>query len=191
MSDSAYSRVIRRETHSPRTAAMIVAAVLVSLALVYAGTEIVLSLLDRPALLISPAQGVRLLATLPDAGPTWAIVGVVLAIIGLVFIVLGIAPGRLPKHQMRWEGRAVLVDNGVIAAALAQHLSDQTGIARDDITVGVSHRTIDVTITPALGESVDGARLRELLDTEIDRYELLPTVKSRVRTKIRTEQPHS
>ena len=106
-----------------------------------------------------------------------------LAVIGLVFLFFALAPGRLPKHQMRFGDRAVLVDNGVIASSVARHLSEETGLSRDDITVGVSHRTADVTLRPGLGIPLDEAPLKNIVQTELDSYELTPTLKPRVRVE--------
>jgi hypothetical protein len=189
MSTPAFRRVVRRETHSPRTVAMIIATVILILALVYIGMEIVLQLLAQPALWLGPAAAFAWITGLPTAQPTWAVVagGIVLAVIGLVFVFLALAPGRLPKHQMAWADRAIVVDNGVIASSLAQHLSDETGIAREDISVGVSHRRVDVTVTPGLGVPLDAERVRELAETEMATYQLIPSVKTRVRTLRRQE----
>lgn len=183
MSNPALRRVVRREMHSPRTVAMFVAVILLILALAYVGTEIVLKLIGQPALLLGPGAGVAFLVGLPTAAPSGAVIagGVLLGIIGLVFIVLAIAPGRLAKHEMAWGERAVVVDNGVIAAALAQHLSDETGLARDRITVGVAHRTVDVTIRPGAGIPLDEQSVRDMAETEMGAYRLTPPVKTRVR----------
>lgn len=184
MSTPAFRRIVRRETHSPRTVAMIIAAIILLLALVYIGVEIVLSLLAQPALLLGPAAAFAWIIGLPTAQPAAAVVaaGVVLAVIGLVIVFLALAPGRLPKHQMTWADRAVVVDNGVIASSLAQHISDEIGIARDNISVGVSHRRVDVTVTPGPGVPLDAERVRELAETEMATYQLTPSVKTRVRT---------
>jgi hypothetical protein len=189
MSTPAFRRIVRRETHSPRTVAMIIAVVILILALVYIGVETVLHLLAQPALLVGPAAAFAWIIGLPTAQPTWAVVagGIVLAVIGLVFVFLALAPGRLPKHQMTWADRAVVVDNGVIASSLAQLISDETGIARDNISVGVSHRKVDVTVTPGPGVPLDAERVRELAETEIATYQLTPPVKTRVRTLRRQE----
>jgi len=183
MSTPEFRRIVRRETHSPRTVAMIIAVVIVILALVYAGVEIVLHLLTQPALLLGPAAAVAWIIELPTAQPAWAVVagGVVLALIGAVFVFLSLAPGRLPKHQMNWADRVVVVDNGVIASSLAQHLSEETGIARDSISVGVSHRRVDVTVTPRPGAPLDAERVRKLAETEMESYQLTPAVTTRVR----------
>lgn len=189
MSTPAFRRIVRRETHSPRTVATIIAVVILILALMYIGMEIVLHLLAQPALLLGPAAAFAWIIGLPTAQPESAVVagGIVLAVIGLVFVLLALAPGRLPKHQMAWADRAIVVDNGVIASSLAQHLSDETGIARDDISVGVSHRRVDVTVTPGLGVPIDAELIRELAETEMATYQLIPSVKTRVRVLRRQE----
>jgi hypothetical protein len=180
----AFRRVIRRETHSPRTGAMSIAVVLALLALIYIGTEVVLSLLSLPGLLISPTAAGDWLTALPDQQPVWAIIAIAVlcALIGIVFVVLALTPGRLPKHQILRTGRVVLVDNAVIAAALAQHLSDHTGIARERVTVGVSRSTVDVTLAPDAGIPVPDSRIRELITAQLDVYQMARPIKVRVRT---------
>ena len=183
MTTPAFHRIVRRETHSPRTVAMIIAVVILILALVYVGVEIVLDLLSQPALLAGPEAALAWIVGLPTAQPAGAVVagGLALAVVGLVFVFLAVAPGRLPKHEMTWPDRAVVVDNGVIAAALAQRISDETGISRDHISVGVSHRRVDATVTPGPGGSLDAAGVHELVDAEIAAYQLAPPVATRVR----------
>ncbi|MCT9821424.1 DNA/RNA endonuclease G [Microbacterium sp. W1N] len=186
----ALARVVRRETHSPRTVAMFAAVVLVILALVYVGTEIVLSLLGAAPLLVAPGPAFGWVVALPTAEPAAAVIagGVGIAVVGAVLVVLAVAPGRLPKHELQWGERAVVVDNGVIAAALAQHLSLETGLARDKITVGVAHRSIDITLAPAAGEPLDVDRVRALADAEIARFQLARPVRTQVRVARAPEQ---
>lgn len=183
MSTPAFRRIVRRETHSPRTVAMIVAVVLLIAALVYIGLEIVLALLAQPAALLGPAAAATWIIGLPTAQPGGLVAtgGVVLALLGLVFVYLALAPGRLSKHEMTLDGRAVVVDNGVIAAAVAQRISEESGLARDDITVGVSHRKVDVTVRPGLGVPLEAAPVEALAAEEVASYQLTPSVKTRVR----------
>lgn len=187
MSTPVLRRVIRRETHSPRTVAMFVAVVLLILALAYIGLEIVLSLAAQPALLLGPAAAGGWLIGLPTAQPAGLVIAgsVVLALIGVIFIVLAITPGRLSKHVLDGGGRAVVVDNGVIASALAQHLAEETGLARDSITVGVGHRTVDVTVRPGIGIPLDKADVASAAEAELQTYRLA----HRVRTRVRIERP--
>lgn len=187
MSTPVLRRVVRRETHSPRTVAMFVAVILLILALAYIGLEIVLSLAAQPALLLGPAAAGGWLVGLPTAQPAGlAIAGsIVLALIGIVFIGLAVTPGRLSKHTLEAGDRAVVVDNGVIASALAQHLSEQTGLSRESITVGVGHRSVDVTVRPGAGIPLDKSAVQSAAEAELTTYRLTRSV----RTRVRIERP--
>ncbi|WP_022878137.1 DUF6286 domain-containing protein [Microbacterium sp. B19] len=187
MTDSVLRTVVRRETHSPRTGAMLVVVVLLVLAAVYAAVEIALSLAGRPPLLVAPGAAFDAVAGMPTAlVPAGQIaVGAVIALIGLIVLVIAVAPGRLSRHEMAWGERAVVVDNGVVASALAQHLSLASGIARENVVVGVAHRTVDVTVRPPLGIPVDADRLRQIVEDEVATYRLSPPV----RTHVRVDRP--
>lgn len=185
MTDRALSRVVRRETHSPRTAAMFVAVILLILALIYVGVELVLSLLAQPALVAAPGAIAQWLVALPGDQPTPLVIvgGVIVAILGLVFVILAVTPGRLSKHELAFDGseRAVVVDNGVIAAAVAQKVSADSGVARDRVTVGVAHRTVDVTVRPDPGVEIERESVRRAATEALDAYRLVPRVKVRAR----------
>lgn len=187
MTDTVLRTVVRRETHSPRTVAMLVVVVLLLLALTYAAVEIILNLTGAQPLLVSPGEALNAVVAAPTALMPVAFIvgGVVLAILGLVVLLLALKPGRLSRHEMEWGERAVVVDNGVVASALAQHLSNESGIARDDIVVGVAHRAVDVTVRPPVGIPVDEAQLRRIVDEEVAAYKLTPAV----RTHLRVERP--
>lgn len=190
MSTPVLRRVVRRETHSPRTVAVFVAVILLILALAYIGLEVVLYLAAQPALLAGPVAGWGWLVGLPTAQPAGLVIAgsIVLALIGLVFIVLAVTPGRLSKHTLEAGDRAVVVDNGVIASALAQHLSDETGIARENITVGVGHRSVDVTVRPGAGIPLDKSSVQSVVDAELGTYRLTRSVRTRVRVERPTEK---
>jgi Family of unknown function (DUF6286) len=190
MSTPAFRRIVRRETHSPRTVAMIIAAVLAIIALLYIGVEIMLWLLAQPALLVGPGAMVSWIVGLPGSQPVGLVIlgGVVLAVAGLIFLFLGLAPGRLPKHRMSGDERAVVVDNGVIASSLAQRISEETGIPRTDVTVGVSHRAVDVTVRSGFGDAYDAAPIEQVVIAELERYALIPSVKPRVRVTSHAEK---
>ncbi|MEV7756729.1 DNA/RNA endonuclease G [Microbacterium sp. NPDC089180] len=187
MTDAVLRTVVRRETHSPRTVAMLVVVVLLLLVLAYAAVEIILALTGVQPLLVSPGEALNAVVAAPTALMPVAFIvgGVVLAILGLIVLVIALKPGRLSRHEMEWGQRAVVVDNGVVASALAQHLSNESGIARDDIVVGVAHRAVDVTVRPPVGIPVDEAQLRRIVDAEVAAYKLTPAV----RTHLRIERP--
>ena len=183
MTDAVLRTVVRRETHSPRTVAMLVVVVLLVLAAVYAAVEIALAIAGRRPLLAAPAPAFDALATLPAAVAPAALIasGSVLALLGLALLVLAVAPGRLSRHEMTWGDRAVVVDNGVVASSIAHHVSQESGIARENVVVGVAHRTVDVTVRPVLGIPVDLDHLRQLVDDEVASYHLTPSLRTRVR----------
>ncbi|WP_350350899.1 DUF6286 domain-containing protein [Microbacterium sp. A8/3-1] len=187
MSTPVLRRVIRRETHSPRTVATFVAVILLILALVYIGLEIVLSLAAQPALLLGPAAAGGWLIGLPTAQPAGLVIAgsAVLALLGVIFVWLAVTPGRLSKHTLDAGDRAVVVDNGVIASALAQHLSEETGLARENITVGVGHRSVDVTVRPGTGIPLDKSMVQSAAELELETYRLT----RRVRTRVRIDRP--
>lgn len=187
MTDTVLRTVVRRETHSPRTVAMLVVVVLLLLALAYVAVEIILNLSGAQPLLVAPGEALAAVVAAPTALMPAAFIvgGVVLALLGLLVLILALKPGRLSRHEMQWGERAVVVDNGVIASALAQHLSNESGIARDDIVVGVAHRSVDVTVRPPVGIPVDEAQLRRIVDEETAAYKLTPAV----RTHLRVERP--
>lgn len=187
MTDTVLRTVVRRETHSPRTVAMLVVVVLLLLALAYAAVEIILDLSGAQPLLVAPGEALNAVVAAPTALMPVAFIvgGVVLAIVGLIVLVLSLKPGRLSRHEMSWGERAVVVDNGVVASALAQHLSNESGIAREDIVVGVAHRSVDVTVRPPVGIPVDEAQLRRIVDEEVTSYKLSPAV----RTNLGVQRP--
>lgn len=185
MTDTVLRTVVRRETHSPRTVAMLVVVVLLLLALAYAAVEIILDLSGAQPLLVAPGEALNAVVAAPTALMPVAFIvgGIVLAIVGLIVLVLGLKPGRLSRHEMSWGERAVVVDNGVVASALAQHLSNESGISRDDIVVGVAHRSVDVTVRPPVGIPVDEAQLRHIVDEEVTSYKLSPAVRTHLRVQ--------
>jgi hypothetical protein len=178
-----YARIIRRETHSPRTVTTIVLAVVIALACVYAGTELVLRMLGQPSLLVTPEAALDWVAALPTLQPLSAISagGIVLALIGLLLMLHAIRSGRLARHQMVHEGRAVIVDNGVLASSIARTVALVAGIPQSQALVSVSHRRVIVDVTPTSGIPVDEAEIRAAVADEIASYDLRPPVRHTVR----------
>lgn len=178
-----YARIIRRETHSPRTVTTIVLAVVIALACVYAGTELVLRMLRQPPLLVTPEAALDWVAALPTLQPLSAISagGIVLALIGLLLMLHAIRSGRLARHQMVHEGRAVIVDNGVLASSIARTVALVAGIPQSQALVSVSHRRVIVDVTPTSGIPVDEAEIRAAVADEIASYDLRPPVRHTVR----------
>jgi len=176
------TRVVRRETHSPRTVAAVIVLILVALAAIYAGVEIALQLLGFEPLLLRPGAAASWLTAAPAASPQVVVaVGVIAVVAGAVLVWLSLSPGRRPKHLLGVSPRPVLVDDGVIASSLAERVRRERDLPRGAVTVAVGHRTADVTARPEAGQLVAKDHVRSVVETELGGYELSPRVRVRVR----------
>jgi hypothetical protein len=177
-----YARITRRETHSPRSALAIVIAVALIVVFAWIGTEIVLAVLGLPALLVAPLDMFTSAVDLTDA-PVGIVApaGIVAALIGLVLIVVALSPGRRARHVLGTERAATVVDNEVIASALARHASHAGDVDPDNTTVSVSHRLAVVQLTPTSGVPVDRDRVAGAVDEQLRSYDLRPALRARVR----------
>jgi len=178
-----YDRIVRRETHSPRTVTAVVLASVIILACVHAGVELVLRMLALPPLLVSPDSALGWLAALPHLEPAGTVTagGVLAAVLGLILMLHAILPGRTARHQMADGDRAVIVDNGVLASGIARRVEAVARVPRNQAVVTVSHRRATVDVTPTSGIPVDEDAIRAAVDDEIASYRLTPPVTPIVR----------
>ena len=181
----AYRRISRRETHSSRATLAIVVAVVVILLCAYFGAEIVLAMLSLPALLGTMPELARNIVQLPGtAGSTLDIaviaVGAVSAIVGVALIIASLTAGRRARHLIESESVSAVVDNEVIASALARHAAFAGNVDPDSVTVSVSHRTALVRLTPASGVAVDKNAVVSAVEEQLQNYRLKPSVRALV-----------
>lgn len=183
------TRVVRRETHSPRTVAAVLVLAVVTAAAILVGIEIVLHLLGTGSMLLAPGAGLTWLAGLPTAAPRAAVVlgAVAIALAGLVLIWLALSPGRRSKHRLGASSRAVVVDNGVIASAIADRLRREFFLPAGGVTVGVGHRDVDVTVRPEAGQEIDAADVRSSAEAEIAASQPSPALRIRARIQPRPD----
>jgi hypothetical protein len=179
---SPYSRILRRETHSPRSALAISLAVVLILVLAWIGTESVLALLGQPALLVAPVDALAAALALPTAVLSGALLaaGIVTALVGLVLALLAILPGRRARHTAPVGRTAVVIDNTVIASALARTASRAANIDPDQVVVTVGHRTATVTVRPTSGFVVDKGAVTAAVDAQLAQLDLTPSVRATV-----------
>jgi hypothetical protein len=160
---------------------MTVAAIII-VALAYLGTELVLHLLGQPALLLEPSAMASTLVDAPSFVPAVMIGGgSIVGIIGIVLIIISVSPGQRSRHVVNSSNSAVVVDNAVIASALARHASYAAGVSPDNTVVSVGHRTALVEVTPASGIAVDVAAVQTAVTTQLDSYSLKPRVTAKVK----------
>ncbi len=182
--DAPYTgRIVRRETHSSRAVPATITAILLLAAVAWAGVEILLSLLESDPLLVSPAAAESWLLGLPDATlqAGLAAAGIGLGIIGLVFLGLAVSPGRKGKHALASDRSAVVADDRVIASAISRQASLAAGLSPDQVVTTIGTRTVEVTLHPSTGRPVDRAPVLDAVAQELDRYQLKPAPKTKVR----------
>ncbi len=178
MTNAVLKRVVRRETHSPRTVATVIVLVILALAAIYVGVEIVLYLVGAGPLLAAPGAALAWLEDLPGNDLPAAVIagGVIVAIVGIVLVWLSLAPGRRPKHELERSSHAVIVDNGVVASSIAERVRRELDLSSGAVVVGISHRGADVTVRPEPGQSVEKSRVRSVAEAELTSYDLSPRV---------------
>lgn len=178
---SLYRRISRRETHSPKSVLAIILAVIVILACGYAGTEIILDMLGARPLLAAPADMASAVVAAGSVLPVYLIVaGAIVAVLGIIAVVAAVRTARRPRHLLESDRTAIVVDNAVIASALARHASAAAGVDADSTVVTVGHRTATVRLTPASGIPVDRDAVRGVIDEQLDRYQAKPALRGKV-----------
>lgn len=176
-----YRRVLRRETHSPRSVLAITVSVVVILLCAYVGTEIVLAMLNRGALLAAPQDMLATLSMLGTTPPESPItVGIILMILGLLLLIAALTPGRRARHQLAASHAAVVVDNEVIASALARHAAHAGNTNPDNAIVSVSARHATVRLTPTSGIPVQRDAVSDAVQEQLTAFQLNPPIRSSV-----------
>ena len=182
MTSAVLKRVVRRETHSPRTVSTVIVLALVVVAAIYVGVEIVLHLLGVGPFLVAPGAALTWLQELPDQHQGLVVAGgLLVAVAGVVLVWFALGAGRRPKHELGSSSYAVLVDNGVIASSVAERVRRELVLSKGAVVVGVGHRSADITVRPEPGQPVDRRHVRAVAESELAGYELSPRVKVRAR----------
>lgn len=178
---SLYSRIARRETHSPRSIPAITLAVILILAAISAIVEILLSIVGRPPLLVTPANAAAGLVGV-NTLPMWVLIvaGIILALIGLAVVLVSLTSGRRARHLIQTDRAVTVIDNQVIASALARHASYAGNTDPDNTRVSVSHSRAVVEMTPATGRSLDETRIKDAVDEQLASYGVSPKLRSKI-----------
>ena len=168
-----YRRIRRRETHSPRSTAAITIAIIVIIICIYLATEIVLAILSRRPLLITLPRLADALVILPQQpGLFVAGLGIVTALVGLILIGAALIPGRQRRHTLASTNTAAIVDDEVIASALARHAASAGNLHPDNVRVTISHRQALVEVTPVSGLLVARGAIVDAVETQLHTYSL-------------------
>jgi hypothetical protein len=182
-------RVVYRETHSSRAAAATVAAVLVTGLAGYGLLESAVHAIGQPAWLIEPQLAAERIVALPAGLPPLLLgaSGAVVAMVGLFFLLNAVLPGRRARHVLNGSGISseVVVDDEVIASALARSARVAANVTPEQIMVVVSQRLVIVNVRPTSGVPVAENAVLAAVQAELGEMLLVPLPE--VRVNISTE----
>ena len=169
-------RILRRETHSPRSAMAVGAWVLVTVLAVYALLEMMLAALGQPHWLVHPMDAFQWIARLPGNYSPLLLgaAGVFLALVGLVFLGHGVLPGRRARHVIAHPRVAIVVDDEVIASALAKCARMAAGVTREQVMVVVSARLVQVNVRPTSGIRISESDIKAAVEDQLAAMVLEP-----------------
>lgn len=149
-----YRRIVRRETHSPRSGAAVLFASVLALALLAAVAIGAWWMLDA---------GFRAGAerwTLPegsDIDTVMIIGGIAALVLAVLLIAAAVAPGPRARRARVTDRMALLVDDGVLADAAAHAVAHRCGLPPAQVSATVGRREVVIRLTPISGVRVDRA----------------------------------
>jgi len=180
--DPDMARILRRETHSSRAGAATIAAVLVIVLCVYALLESGVRAVGQPPWLIDPSTAAERVIALP-AGISPLLLGAsgaVIAMVGLFFLLHAVLPGRRARHLLRDPRTAVVVDDEVLASALARRARTAANVTQEQVMVVVSRQLVVVNVRPTSGSRVSEEAVRSAVQAELEEMSPVPMPSVRV-----------
>ncbi|MFJ4028901.1 DUF6286 domain-containing protein [Paenarthrobacter sp. NPDC089989] len=180
--DPAMGRILRRETHSSRAGAAGIAAVLVILLCVYALLESGVRAVGQPPWLIDPGTAAERIIALPAGIQPLLLgaAGAVIAMVGLFFFLHALLPGRRARHLLRDPRIAVVVDDEVLASALARRARAAANVTPEQVMVVVSQRLVVVNVRPTSGSRVSEEAVLAAVRAELEEMSPVPMPDVRV-----------
>jgi hypothetical protein len=175
-------QILKRETHSSRATASIIAAVLVIALCVYALLETAVRAVGQPPWLVDPQTAAEQAVALPDGVPPLllGVVGAVLVMAGLFFFLNAVLPGRRARHVVPDRRAAVVVDDEVIASALARRARLAANVSQEQVMVTVSRQQVEVNVRPTSGVPLSPNAVLAAVTDELREMELTPAPEARI-----------
>ncbi|WP_066522376.1 hypothetical protein [Curtobacterium ammoniigenes] len=176
-------RVLRREGSVSRSGAAAVVAVialLVALGVLAAG---VAGLLGERIGVFDPRAAAAAVPVLPQQTMPWvlAVIGVAAMVVGVFVLALGVLPKRRPRHVARAERLAVIIDDEVIASALARAARSRTRLGPEASVASVGRSTADVVLRPPAGLDVPAVAATGAVEDELTSIGAEPPITARLR----------
>jgi len=162
-------RILARETTSSRAGAAVVAAILVIAVCGYALLETAVRAVGQPPWLIDPQTAADQVTALPAGVPPVLLgtVGAILLAAGACFVLAAILPGRRARHILADPRAAVVVDDEVIASALARRARLAANVTQEQVMVVVSRREVQVNVRPTSGVPLSTGDLQAAVEAEL------------------------
>ncbi|NQD86394.1 hypothetical protein HP499_01015 [Paenarthrobacter sp. CM16] len=180
--DPEMSRILRRETHSSRAGAAAIAAVLVIVLCLYALLEAGVRAVGQPPWLIDPTTAAERIIALPEGISPLLLgaSGAVVAMVGLFFFLHAVLPGRRARHLLRDPRTAVVVDDEVLASALARRARTAANVTQEQVMVIVSRQLVVVNVRPTSGIRVSEEAVLAAVQAELEEMSPVPMPSVRV-----------
>lgn len=175
-------RVVRRELSPSRAILSGIAAFIVTVLAIYALLETGLRIANQPAWLIDPQSALDRFAQFPQGtNPLLlSVIGVLLLLVGAVFFGNGVVKSRRARHTLIDPRIAVVVDDEVIASALARRARLTAGVTQEQVVVAVSKRLVVVNVRPTSGVPLDGDAIRLAIEQELQEMRPMPIPQVRI-----------
>lgn len=160
-------RILDRETRSSRAGVSGIAALLVIILCGYGLLEAGVRAIGQPPWLIDPQTAAERIIALPQGMPPLllGVIGAVTAMAGLFFLLNAVLPGRRARHILPDPRAGVVVDDEVMASALARRARLAANVTQEQVMVIVSQRQVTVNVRPTSGVPVsENAVLAAVLD---------------------------
>ncbi|GER24124.1 hypothetical protein NCCP1664_26190 [Zafaria cholistanensis] len=172
-----------RELYSARSAAAVVAASLVVAASIYLLFEVVLKALGQEPWVRSPDEWWAWSAGLPSAAEpvVLALLGLATLGLGLYFLLAGLLPGRRRRRTIADPRAVVVVDDPVLAAALARRARTEAGVGPEQVLVHLYAKAVEVQLIPTSGIPANAEAVRAAVEQELERNRIEPRPDVQVR----------
>lgn len=169
-------RILARETTSSRAPAAVIAAILVIALCAYALLETAVRAVGQPPWLVDPQTAAERVTALPAGVPPLllGVIGAVTFAAGLFFFLNALLPGRRARHVLADPRAAVIVDDEVIASALARRARLAANVTQEQVMVVVSRSQVQVNVRPTSGVPLRGADVQAAVEAELRDMDLSP-----------------
>lgn len=153
-------RLLRREARATRRGSAIVLAVVLTAILLALLAGAVAWAVDT-GFRTQVTGGIAPVAAVAETPAALIAVGVVLLLLAVLLVGLALAPGRRARRTRLDARVALVIDDGVLADAIADGVARRIGVPRGQVRVTVTRRTVLIRVTPTSGVPVDAAAARD------------------------------